>query len=171
MNNLLGDSASDDSDNLQVVVDKAQEGELKIEQMEDVNAYNVDLDTMKDKPWLRPGSDITDYFNYGFTEKTWKKYCEMQKERRGFVEEHKDLVRDEFEQNRNSYNERNSYNDRRHEYDNRNIYNERNSYNDRGYEYNRNNRGGNYTRNNNYNRSNDNYNTQNDYYRRSNYKK
>lgn len=26
-----------------------------------------------------PGADITDYFNYGFTEETWKAYCEKQK--------------------------------------------------------------------------------------------
>ena len=26
-----------------------------------------------------PGADITDYFNYGFTEDTWKQYCEKQR--------------------------------------------------------------------------------------------
>ena len=25
------------------------------------------------------GADITDYFNYGFTEDTWKQYCERQR--------------------------------------------------------------------------------------------
>ncbi|KAA0199968.1 Pre-mRNA 3'-end-processing factor FIP1 [Fasciolopsis buskii] len=33
----------------------------------------------EDKPWKRPGADITDYFNYGFTEETWIQYCEKQK--------------------------------------------------------------------------------------------
>ncbi|KAM7539890.1 hypothetical protein Aperf_G00000032338 [Anoplocephala perfoliata] len=33
----------------------------------------------EDKPWKRPGADITDYFNYGFTEDTWMQYCEKQK--------------------------------------------------------------------------------------------
>ena len=28
-----------------------------------------------DKPWRRPGTDITDYFNYGFDEFTWASYC------------------------------------------------------------------------------------------------
>lgn len=28
-----------------------------------------------DKPWRRPGSDISDYFNYGFDEFTWVSYC------------------------------------------------------------------------------------------------
>ena len=26
-----------------------------------------------------PGADITDYFNYGFTEETWRLYCEKQR--------------------------------------------------------------------------------------------
>lgn len=39
-----------------------------------------DNDTVDDdKPWLRPGADITDYFNYGFDEETWKIYCEKQR--------------------------------------------------------------------------------------------
>ncbi|MCJ1252242.1 cleavage polyadenylation factor subunit fip1 [Lignoscripta atroalba] len=28
-----------------------------------------------DKPWRRPGTDMTDYFNYGFDEFTWATYC------------------------------------------------------------------------------------------------
>ena len=28
-----------------------------------------------DKPWRRPGTDITDYFNYGFDEFSWASYC------------------------------------------------------------------------------------------------
>lgn len=35
-----------------------------------------------DKPWRRPGSDITDYFNYGFDEFTWASYCLKQQELR-----------------------------------------------------------------------------------------
>lgn len=89
-NFLLGESSEDSSSNLslELVVDKAEEGE-KVENTRE-NIYDFDLDTMKDKPWLKPGADITDYFNYGFTEKTWKKYCEMQRENRAFVDrEHK----------------------------------------------------------------------------------
>lgn len=33
----------------------------------------------EDKPWLKPGADISDYFNYGFDEETWKIYCEKQR--------------------------------------------------------------------------------------------
>jgi pre-mRNA 3'-end-processing factor FIP1 len=31
-----------------------------------------------DKPWRRPGTDITDYFNYGFDEFTWALYASKQ---------------------------------------------------------------------------------------------
>ena len=34
---------------------------------------------------LSLGADVTDYFNYGFTEETWKYYCEKQKKMRGEV--------------------------------------------------------------------------------------
>nr|KAF6386759.1 hypothetical protein mMyoMyo1_005184 [Myotis myotis] len=39
----------------------------------------VDLDSFEDKPWRKPGADLSDYFNYGFNEDTWKAYCEKQK--------------------------------------------------------------------------------------------
>ncbi|EDR15306.1 uncharacterized protein LACBIDRAFT_301408 [Laccaria bicolor S238N-H82] len=35
----------------------------------------VDLNAMADKPWRRPGSDISDWFNYGFDEISWEAYC------------------------------------------------------------------------------------------------
>ena len=31
---------------------------------------------------LAPGADITDYFNYGFSEETWKLYCDKQRKMR-----------------------------------------------------------------------------------------
>ncbi|XP_071539771.1 uncharacterized protein [Panulirus ornatus] len=37
---------------------------------------------LEDKPWRKPGADISDYFNYGFNEETWFKYCERQKRMR-----------------------------------------------------------------------------------------
>lgn len=37
-------------------------------------------DNEEDRPWRKEGADITDWFNYGFTEETWEKYRkEMQK--------------------------------------------------------------------------------------------
>jgi pre-mRNA 3'-end-processing factor FIP1 len=40
---------------------------------------DVELDSFADKPWRKPGADITDYFNYGFNEVTWRAYCNKQK--------------------------------------------------------------------------------------------
>jgi len=31
-------------------------------------------DNVENKPWLAENADITDWFNYGFTEKTWEEY-------------------------------------------------------------------------------------------------
>lgn len=39
----------------------------------------MNLDDFEDKPWRKPGADITDYFNYGFNEVTWRAYCAKQK--------------------------------------------------------------------------------------------
>ncbi|PIO04768.1 hypothetical protein AB205_0042060, partial [Aquarana catesbeiana] len=44
-----------------------------------VPLVEVDLDSFEDKPWRKPGADLSDYFNYGFNEETWKAYCEKQK--------------------------------------------------------------------------------------------
>jgi pre-mRNA 3'-end-processing factor FIP1 len=38
------------------------------------------LDSFEDKPWRKPGADLTDYFNYGFNETTWKAYCLKQRQ-------------------------------------------------------------------------------------------
>ena len=72
---------------LELVVEKPKEEDKQVENAIDANIYDFDLDTIKDKPWLKPGADITDYFNYGFSEKSWKKYCEMQRENRAFTQE------------------------------------------------------------------------------------
>jgi len=42
------------------------------------------------KPWRRPGTDITDYFNYGFDEFTWSMYKEKQKAMSGTLKEIKE---------------------------------------------------------------------------------
>lgn len=39
------------------------------------NIYDVNIDKLEEKPWRIPGVDITDYFNFGFNENTWKEYC------------------------------------------------------------------------------------------------
>merc|ERR1719150_2506242 len=45
-------------------------------------AVELDMESLEDKPWRKPGADITDYFNYGFTEDTWAAYCNRQRRMR-----------------------------------------------------------------------------------------
>ena len=79
-----------------------------VPQLNGVPLPDIDLDSI-DKPWQKPGNtvmlplthslslslslflslslsltgaDITDYFNYGFTEDTWKLYCDKQRKMR-----------------------------------------------------------------------------------------
>lgn len=62
-----------------------QPGKFTVEEFDQGGAINgvpaaeFNLDSLEDKPWRKPGADITDYFNYGFNEDTWKAYCERQK--------------------------------------------------------------------------------------------
>ncbi|CAF91834.1 unnamed protein product, partial [Tetraodon nigroviridis] len=44
-----------------------------------VSVVEVDMESFEEKPWRKPGADLSDYFNYGFNEDTWKAYCEKQK--------------------------------------------------------------------------------------------
>lgn len=39
--------------------------------------FDIDLETLEEKSWQRPGADITDYFNFGFNENSWKQYCQQ----------------------------------------------------------------------------------------------
>ena len=60
---------------------KEKKGKFAVEDFDNIltvngqTAVEVDLDSLDDKPWRKPGADITDYFNYGFTEETWAAYC------------------------------------------------------------------------------------------------
>ncbi|XP_050307408.1 pre-mRNA 3'-end-processing factor FIP1 [Anthonomus grandis grandis] len=62
-----------------------QSGKFQVEEFEQIGTINgvpacdYNLDGLEDKPWRKPGADITDYFNFGFNEDTWKAYCERQK--------------------------------------------------------------------------------------------
>lgn len=65
-----------------------QPGKFSIDEFETIGvingipAHEYNLDQLEDKPWRQPGADITDYFNYGFNEETWRAYCERQKRMR-----------------------------------------------------------------------------------------
>ncbi|XP_053345406.1 pre-mRNA 3'-end-processing factor FIP1 isoform X2 [Clarias gariepinus] len=43
-------------------------------------------DEVDEKPWRKPGADLSDYFNYGFNEDTWKVYCDKQRRLRMSLE-------------------------------------------------------------------------------------
>lgn len=67
---------------------KTNLGKFSIEEFESVgtisgqSAIEYNIEAIEDKPWRKPGADITDYFNYGFNEETWRAYCERQKRMR-----------------------------------------------------------------------------------------
>lgn len=49
-----------------------------------ITQVNIDEDlTENDKPWRKPGTDPSDYFNYGFDEFTWALYAQKQETLRG----------------------------------------------------------------------------------------
>jgi pre-mRNA 3'-end-processing factor FIP1 len=68
---------------------KEKKGKFAVEEFDQVGTINsesaveFDMESLDDKPWRKPGADITDYFNYGFTEDTWTAYCNRQKTLRG----------------------------------------------------------------------------------------
>ena len=37
--------------------------------------YQVDIESLPETPWRRPGANLSDWFNYGFDEQTWAKWC------------------------------------------------------------------------------------------------
>jgi len=55
-----------------------QAGKFSIEDFEGAGTINgvavheFSIDSLEEKPWRKPGADITDYFNYGFNEETWR---------------------------------------------------------------------------------------------------
>ncbi|OLY81382.1 Pre-mRNA polyadenylation factor fip1 [Smittium mucronatum] len=52
---------------------------LSTPMLDNILLYDYDFGMGTEKPWRDPGSDITDYFNFGFTEQTWRIYCVKQK--------------------------------------------------------------------------------------------
>ncbi|PHZ16243.1 Fip1-domain-containing protein [Rhizopus microsporus ATCC 52813] len=72
---------------------KTAQGGINLEGIGEYNGQpitEVNLDDFEDKPWRKPGADITDYFNYGFNEVTWRAYCAKQK----LLRENKKLMGD-----------------------------------------------------------------------------
>lgn len=42
----------------------------------DMLIYQVDVESLPEKPWRRPGTNMSDWFNYGFDENTWALWCQ-----------------------------------------------------------------------------------------------
>jgi len=67
---------------------KEKRGRFAVEDFDHIGMINGqpaiehDVEAIEEKPWRKPGADITDYFNYGFTEDTWQAYCNRQKKMR-----------------------------------------------------------------------------------------
>lgn len=53
---------------------------------------DIDPEVLKEKPWRQPGGNLSDYFNYGFTEETWMEYLHKQEKLRKEYNPHKVLM-------------------------------------------------------------------------------
>ncbi|GAV02700.1 hypothetical protein RvY_13231-1 [Ramazzottius varieornatus] len=62
-----------------------RKGGIDFNDVPEINGVPVtefNIDTLEDKPWKKPGADLSDYFNYGFNEDTWRMYCDKQRNMR-----------------------------------------------------------------------------------------
>lgn len=65
----IDDNAEENEDNAPIVVNE----ELKLlRYSHHRTAFDVDIDALETHPWRSKNADISDYFNYGFNEKTWQ---------------------------------------------------------------------------------------------------
>ncbi|XP_076916096.1 FIP1[V]-like protein [Bidens hawaiensis] len=44
--------------------------------------FEVDIDGFEEKPWRLQGIDVSDFFNFGMNEETWKDYCKQLEQHR-----------------------------------------------------------------------------------------
>ncbi|KAK6942270.1 Pre-mRNA polyadenylation factor Fip1 domain, partial [Dillenia turbinata] len=44
--------------------------------------FDVDIDGFEEKPWKYPGVDVSDFFNFGLNEESWKEYCKQLEQHR-----------------------------------------------------------------------------------------
>lgn len=44
------------------------------------SVFDVDMNNLAEKGWRKPGSDLSDWFNYGFDEISWEAYCVRRRE-------------------------------------------------------------------------------------------
>ncbi|KAL4401895.1 Cleavage polyadenylation factor subunit Fip1 [Malassezia pachydermatis] len=53
----------------------ARTEEEKTQDAPPMTIYQVDINSLPEKPWRRPGANMSDWFNYGFDEQTWALWC------------------------------------------------------------------------------------------------
>jgi hypothetical protein len=61
--------------------------ELQLQPHLSTAVFGYDIQQMSERPWTKPGANVSDYFNYGFNEKTWRIYCAMQTEGKSSLQE------------------------------------------------------------------------------------
>jgi hypothetical protein len=62
-------------DSINPVVLSSSEEEIKrLRFPRHISAFDVDISKLEDHPWRNKNIDVSDYFNYGFTERTWMVY-------------------------------------------------------------------------------------------------
>ncbi|KAM7267337.1 hypothetical protein ACFE04_009503 [Oxalis oulophora] len=44
--------------------------------------FEVEIDSFEEKPWKYPGVDVSDFFNFGMNEESWKDYCKQLEQHR-----------------------------------------------------------------------------------------
>lgn len=54
--------------------------ELQLQPHLSASVFGYDIQQMSERPWAKSGANMSDYFNYGFNEKTWRIFCSMQAE-------------------------------------------------------------------------------------------
>ncbi|XP_035997575.1 uncharacterized protein fip1l1a [Fundulus heteroclitus] len=52
-----------------------EEDKAVFEDIQEVNQSYQCVQPVEERPWRKSGADISDYFNYGFDEESWKAYC------------------------------------------------------------------------------------------------
>ncbi|KAI4376747.1 hypothetical protein MLD38_014473 [Melastoma candidum] len=61
---------------------RGQGGGLEFSLPSHKTIFEVDIDNFEEKPWRNQGVDITDFFNFGLNEESWKDYCKQLEQRR-----------------------------------------------------------------------------------------
>eukprot|EP01084_Bolivina_argentea_P295816 509414_1 len=82
-NTNANNNAKADTNDDEVIRPRVDPKLLKMMNLSDANElgentfFDLDLDALTEKPWndKSKGIDITDWFNYGFNEESWRKYC------------------------------------------------------------------------------------------------